>query len=284
MIEFRLRAACLAAAATVSFAGIASASDASLTLDAADAPAPEILAPQDAVLLAALQDEAAAAAPAEEEAVWKSKVSAGGSASFGNTDKQDVFAVFTTSREKGDQKTSVGAAYYYGASDGDRTDNEFEANIRQDWYLSGTPWEYFAQAKFEYDEFQSWEYRLSGFVGVGYQFEKRDDFELNGRVGVGGSQQFNSPDDEFRWEALIGADLRWDITEATEFTASTEIIPSLSDVGEFRTLSRAGISTLLDEELNMSFTAAVEHEYQSENEAPTEKNDFRVLFGLQFEF
>ena len=74
------------------------------------------------------------------------------------------------------------------------------------------------------------------------------------------------------------------LTEHTELIASTEIFPSLSDAGEFRTFSRAGVSTLLDEELNMSFTAAVEHEYQSENRDPNDKNDVRILFGLQFEF
>lgn len=264
-------------------AGLAPAA-AGFSLSGADVPAPTtVLAPEDAVLLAAIQDEAAEVA-SEEDRIWSFRVNAGGSASFGNTDKQDAFATFTGSREDEDDKTEFRLAYFYGASDGDRTDNEFEASIRQDWFITGTKWEYFAQAKFEYDEFQSWEYRASGFVGFGYQFEKREDFELLGRAGLGGSQEFNSPNDDWRWEAVLGLDLRWDVTDRTEFTASTEIFPSLSDFGEFRTLSRAGVSTLLDEELNMSFTAAVEHEYQSENEDPTDKNDFRVLVGLQFEF
>jgi putative salt-induced outer membrane protein YdiY len=233
--------------------------------------------------MAAMQD-AADDAGSDAERVWSFAVNAGGSASFGNTDEQDAFVIFTGDREVDDEKTSFRAAYYYGASDGDRTDNEFEAALRQDWYIDGSKWEYFAQAKYEYDEFQSWEHRLSGYVGVGYQFEKREDFELLGRIGVGGAQEFNSPDDEFRWEALLGAELRWDVTERTELTASTEIFPSLSDPGEFRTLSRAGLTTLLDEELNMSLTLGFEHEYQSENEDPIDKNDFRILAGLQFQF
>ena len=271
--------ACLATVA------LGHAAQASFSLEEVASASPaSVLSPEDEVLLAALQDEQEAAAPEEDEKVWESTVNAGGSASFGNSDKQDLYAIFTTVRKIEDEQTRFRAGYYYGASDGDRTDNEFEAALRHDWYLSGSQWEYFAQLKYEYDEFQSWEHRVSGFGGVGYQFYNEEDFELLGRVGVGGSQTFNSPDDEFRWEALLGADLRWDISEKTELTASTEIFPSLSDPGEFRTLTRASVSTLLDEELNMSFVAGVEHEYQSENEDPTDKNDFRILFGLQFEF
>lgn len=281
----RLTRTTLAGVASLATAAFVGTTHAAFSLEEiATAPPEPVLAQADEVLLAALQDEQAAAAPEEAEKVWKSTVNAGGSASFGNSDKQDLYAIFTSTREVEDEKTRFRAGYYYGASDGDRTDNEFEAALRHDWYISGSAWEYFAQLKYEYDEFQSWEHRVSGFAGVGYQFYKQDDFDLLGRVGLGGSQEFNSPDDEFRWEALLGLDLRWDISDKTELEASTEIYPSLSDLGEFRALSRASISTLLDEELNMSFVAGVEHEYQSENEDPTDKNDFRVLFGLQFEF
>ena len=276
-ISFRLTSS----AATLAVVALSAPALASLSLEP-DAADTGVLSPEAAVLFGALQEEVAAEAPVASP--WTSKVNAGGSASFGNTDKQDAFAIFTTQREQADQKTSIRAGYYYGATDGDRSDNKFEASLRNDWYLNDSPWSIFAQAEYKYDEFQSWEHRVTGFVGAGYQFVKEDDFEFSGRVGLGGAQEFNSPNDDFRFEAVIGADLRWDMTEKTELTASTEIFPSLSDGGEFRTLSRVGVATLLDEELNMSFTAGLEHEHQSENVAPSEKDDFRVLFGLQFEF
>lgn len=269
------------AAAAIVIAPMALASD--LTLEpAGDVTTDLHLTPE--VAMAALQD-APDLAEATEESAWTFKVTAGGSASFGNSDTQDAFVTGEAVRDAGDdQRTTVGAGYFYGAADGDRTDNRFILGVRHEWLMSDSPWSYFAQAKYEYDEFQSWEHRVSGAVGVGYTFIDREDLTVIGRLGLGGSQEFNSPDDDFKPEALIGAELRYDLSDATELVASTEIFPDLGEAGEFRSLSRAGIKTLLDEELNMSFTLGLEHEYQSEAAPPADKNDFRILAGLQFEF
>ena len=151
-------------AAALAAIAVAAPALAGLSLDP-DAEATSVFTPEAEVLLAALQDEVAAETPAASP--WKSKINAGGSASFGNTDKQDAFAIFTTQRERDDQRTSVRAGYFYGATDGDRSDNKFEASLRNDWLFNGSPWSVFAQAEYKYDEFQSWEHRVTGFVGVG---------------------------------------------------------------------------------------------------------------------
>ncbi|MFK7959330.1 MAG: YdiY family protein [Phycisphaerales bacterium] len=273
-------------ALTLAIAGPASLAAANCPLDAdsltlqdhGDAGA-AVAADLDGIMLATMQDGEPMGAPA-----WESKVVAGGSGSFGNTDTQDVFVTFATVQDRGDEKTTIDAGYFYGASDGDRTDNEFTAGIRNEWFMPDSPWSIFAQGRYEYDEFQSWEHRVSVAAGFGYTFVDTDETTFIGRIGIGGSHEFNGPDDDFKPEGLIGFDFRHKLSENTEFTADSTLYPDLGDIGEFRTISHAGISILLDEELNMSFNAGLEHEHQSEIPAPNEKNDYRVTFGLSFEF
>lgn len=277
----------VAAVALLAPAGLASASDAELlSFEGTGGTATRIMDEQviadDAVLLAAMQDDDAGP---EEGAVWSGSFAAGFAGSFGNTDKQSAFARGEASRDwEGDQRSTLTAAYYYGASDGDRDDNKFEGIALHEWLLPESKWSIFLQGNFDYDEFQSWEYRASAFAGFGYELMREEDFELDGRIGAGVTKEFNSPNDDLRAEALLGLDARWQISDKQELTASTTWYPSLSDGGEYRTVNRADWTVLLDEEMNLSLAAGIRHEYQSERAPGVEPNDIKVTVGLQFDF
>ena len=236
--------------------------------------------------LAALQeeDEAGEGEPAPDEGEWKSKVVVGAGATTGNTDNQSFHAGLSSLRERVAERTEIDLHYYYGATDGDRTENRFTAGLLQDWLVADSPWLYFAKARYDYDEFNSWEQRVAVHAGVGYEFIDREDLSLVGRVGLGLIKEVNSANDGIRPEGLLGLDLRWDITERQTLEAGTTLYPDLGDLGEFRTISYARWDVLVDEASNLSFNIGVEHEYQSVVDPGREKNDFRITAGLLFEF
>jgi putative salt-induced outer membrane protein YdiY len=215
---------------------------------------------------------------------WQSSFKLGLSSSFGNTDTQNLNAGIESFRESDADKTTLDAYYYYGAADGDRDTNKFTAGVRQDWFVPDSRWLYFAQGRYDYDEFQSWEHRLGAHGGVGYRLIEKDDLTLTLRGGAGVIKEFGSDDEDLRPEGLLGADLAWQISQRQTFTAATTIYPDLSEGGEFRAVSSAEWSAMVDEESSMSVFARLEHEYQSKVDPGFEKNDFRIIAGLQFDF
>jgi putative salt-induced outer membrane protein YdiY len=226
--------------------------------------------------LAALQDVA--------EKEWKSHIEFGAGGSFGNSDTQNLNAAFHTKREDDDDATTIDAKYFFGTSDGDRTDNRFSADILQDWFFPDSPWLFFATGRYDYDEFNSWEHRVSAFGGFGYQLIKEDDKDLTLRAGLGASQEFNSPDEDLNFEALLGFDFNWTISEKQTFHLDSTIYPQLDDPSMYRTLTNANWAVVVDESSNLSLTVGVQHEYQSDVAAGVEHNDLRVTAGLRFDF
>lgn len=220
----------------------------------------------------------------EDEKEWKSSFKLGLNSSFGNTDTQGFSAGAKSFREGESDKTTLDAHYYYSASDGDRDTNKFTAGVLQDWFVPDSRWLYFAQGRYDYDEFQSWEHRLGAHGGVGYRLIEKDDLTLTLRGGGGVIKEFGSENEDLRPEGLLGADLTWQISPNQSFTAATTIYPDLSEGGEFRSVSSAEWSAMIDEDSNMSVFARLEHEYQSKVDPGVDENDFRIVAGLQFDF
>ena len=239
------------------------------------------LSDNERVALSMLQDDGAAAEAAEEPE-WKSSFRLGLGASYGNSDDQNLSAGLTSKRETDRMRTTLDLGYFYSAADGDRTENRFTAGLRNDWLIPESRWFIFAQGRYDYDEFQTWEHRLAGHGGVGYELIKKDNFKLNLRGGAGVTREWNIEDT--RPELLFGADLEWQITEKQSLIASGTIYPDLDDTGEFRTLSTAMYSAVISDNSNMAFNIGVEHEYQSTAIDPVDKNDVRLFAGLQFDF
>jgi putative salt-induced outer membrane protein YdiY len=240
----------------------------------------DLVGAADPVAPAALQDAAETPPPKE----WKSSFTLAAGASAGNTDSQNLTAILKSVRETPSDVTTLDAGYTYGAQDGDRSSSKATGGIRHDWLLPDSPWFLFAQGRADYDEFQSWEYRLSAHGGAGYELIKSKEFDLTARFGAGVNKEFNSADEDLKPEALLGLDLRWQITEKQSLVAGSTLYPDLGDFGESRLVSFADWKVLVDEESNMNVYVGVQDEYYSRTDEGIKHNDFRVVAGVQFEF
>lgn len=215
---------------------------------------------------------------------WRRSAELGLNGSEGNTETFNFRAGIRTERITDLMETRARASYTYGTDDGSKTTNRANFNARNDWLFEDSRWGFFALGRAEFDDFQDWEWRLSGFAGPSYTFIREDDLTLRGRLGAGGSRTFGGDDNKFRWEGLAGLDLIWQITERQNFFVTTEVYPSFRDRREFRTYTDAGYEILVDPEMNLSLRLGATHRYDSRPGPDTDKNDLEYFALLSLAF
>lgn len=215
---------------------------------------------------------------------WKFKLTLGASHTSGNTDNANLTTKFLATRETAEIRTLFDASYYIAQSSAVRTDNKFSGGVRNEWLNPGTKWLYFADARYDFDEFQSWEHRASAHAGVGYKLREPPPWRLNLLAGAGAIKEFGSTNDSVRPEGMFGIEGEWTIAERQKLTFDSTIFLDLGDLGEFRWVNNAAWSLLIDEESRISLTAGLAHEYQSKVDPMRKHNDLRLFAGIDWEF
>lgn len=215
---------------------------------------------------------------------WDYTFNAGLSGASGNNENFSGRLTLGGERLADAMETRVHASYLYANSDGARSASRGELGIHNDWLLDG-PWRYFAQGKYEYDEFQAYQHRLSGALGVGYEFINNNKTTLIGRLGLGGSYEAGkNADEKLVPEGLIGLDWTHQLSASTKLAATTTYYPSFDDLGEYRWNSGAGIEVLLDAETGMTMNAGIEHRHDSTPGINIKPNDINYYMGVGWKF
>lgn len=216
---------------------------------------------------------------------WKRTVDLGVIGSDGNSETFGARGAVGAERKTDFMETTVGLSYVYNADNGEKTKSRGELTARNDWLLGKeSRWGFFAEGKVEYDEFQDWDWRLSGFVGPSYAFVRNDKTLLRGRVGVGGSYEIGGEDDGFEPELLLGLDFEHAFNDRNKIFASAEYLPSLSDFPDYRVNSKAGWEILIDEESGANLKLGVVDRYDSNPGDGFKKNDIEYFITLGWSF
>lgn len=215
---------------------------------------------------------------------WKRTADVGINGAEGNSENNSFRAGLSAERKASDMETKAGINYTYASTGGEKSTSRGEAAIRNDWLFKDSPWGLFAQGKIEYDEFAAWDWRASFAVGPSYTFIKNDRTVLRGRVGLGGSQTWGDPDEDFRFEAMLGADLEHKITDRQKLVASVEYYPDLSNFPDYRLEAKAGYELLVDPESNLFLKIGLADRYDSNPGDGKKKNDFEYFATLSWVF
>lgn len=215
---------------------------------------------------------------------WDSSFEFGFSGSTGNSEQTNVYAAFKTLNETASDRWKIDASYLFAKQDGERTENEFTTGVLKDWLLPDSPWFYFAQGRYDYDEFESWDQRVALNGGIGLDWIKQENLRVTFRVGGGAKREFGSDNDEWTPEGLAGAEVEWKITDRQTFNAATTYYPDLSDTSEFRIISSADWTLKIDKMDGVSIKLGVKHEYESEVDPGNDRNDLKYFGALVFDF
>lgn len=213
---------------------------------------------------------------------WKRSFQLGVSGAQGNSKTSDVLAGLAMGYEDEHRRWDFGAAYRFASADGDTTKQDAFAQLRRDWLVTDSPWFFFALGRFDYDEFRTWTYRLSGSPGVGYQFVKSERLELRGLLGPSFTRQFDEND--FFIEALVGLEGIWRISKHHSVSLSNFIYPALNDLGEYRNLTSLAWKWKLLDDPGLSLLAGVDNEYQSRVASGFKHDDLKYSTSIGIDF
>jgi putative salt-induced outer membrane protein YdiY len=213
---------------------------------------------------------------------WKTKVSLGIAGAAGKSDDQKINAGIKAKYEDQTTRWSHETAYFRNEADRELSDHSLKSLLNRDWLLPGSPWFRFAGGRFDWDEFQDWDYRMAANGGVGYEFLNTDDYRVLGRAGVGANQTFGDRQ-ELTLEGLIEVDATWRISAAQTFAFTNTLHPSLEESGEFRNLTSLDWTLDLDKESGFGLKISLTNDYDSLATDSSEKNDFKYLGSLVWE-
>lgn len=217
---------------------------------------------------------------------WKFKFTFAGSGASGNTENAGIVTKLTGANERERSKTIFDTGYWFNSADGDSNENKFTVGGRHDWLFPGKRYFFFANSRFDYDDFNSWLYRLTGHVGAGYRIFEPPKLALSGLAGIGFIKQWKSIDEDWRPEGLLGIDGKFDIARNHAIVFKSYYYPDLSDFSDFNYRWVNGVywSWKIDRDNGLSLTAGIDQEYQSQIAAGREHNDIRVYAGVDWEF
>jgi len=224
------------------------------------------------------------AVPMAKKAEWDTKLNIGLNLASGNTEQTGFAATIISTRSTDSTVLTLDAGYFNATQDGDQTANRFTSGVNHDWLLPDSRWLYFTGGRYDFDDFRSFDHRISLNTGVGYEIIKREKMQLTLRAGISAYQEYGSSRNEIVPEALLGADFNWDYADNQSLFATTRIYPSLADSGEYRTYSTAGWKLDIDKDDGLSFSINAIHEYISDVDPGIEKSDLQLFAGLTYDF
>lgn len=215
---------------------------------------------------------------------WKGSVSAGTNGSAGNTETFNARLGLNAQRATERLDTRLGMSYTFGKTEGKTSDNYFQTTARNDWLLRDSRWRPFVRASAEFDEFQNWDWRLTGFAGMGYELAGSDDVLLIARLGAGGRYDIGGADDGPVPEGALGLDYEHQLTERQKFVATVDYMPSLDDYPAYRVESKASWEIIVDPEVKLSLRIGIEDRYDSTPGIGFKRNDLDYFAMLSWAF
>lgn len=214
---------------------------------------------------------------------WDKHFELGFTGTDGNTQTLNISVGFAALQETDEERSKLKLKYFRAEDDGIRTRSEAAGELIHDWLMPGSPWFKFATGKLEYDEFSDWETRASAFVGIGKQLIKGPKHDLIGRVGIGGSYEFDAIN-ELVPEALFGLEWVYKINERQTLSSYVTVYPDLDEFGESRTEAGSAWTIKIDEADGLSLKLGIENQYESRTEGASKHNDVKYYGAMVFDF
>jgi putative salt-induced outer membrane protein YdiY len=206
---------------------------------------------------------------------WDRSLTIGLNGKKGNSQLIDFHVAFDGDYKDGDKRWDFGIDYDFNEDNGKKTEDDLEVHLTRDWLHSASDWFYFATGKYEQDKFKSWDYRLTGIVGAGYQFIETDDFSLIGRTGIAGKKNYGGEHDNFEPELMFGAETDWTISKIQSLAFKTEFFMPFERASDYRNVSKLDWKFKLDSSMDLSFKLGLENEYETVINDGDKHNDFK---------
>lgn len=216
---------------------------------------------------------------------WNRQLEVGLNGAEGNSQNLNFRAAFKTDYEDDEDRWIYNMLYRTASSDGNTTEKRFQAELFKDWLIPGEDYFYFANGRYDWDDFADWDSRWSGFGGIGYQFLDDEKWNVRGRAGVGGNQEMGGTlGDEFTAEALLGVEVDYKIKDGHSVAFTNYLYPSLEDAANFRNITTLDYIITIDRDKGMALKLGLANEHDQATPTTSKKNDFTYYASLLWQF
>jgi putative salt-induced outer membrane protein YdiY len=212
---------------------------------------------------------------------WERQFDLGISGAEGNSQSRNVHGALTAKTEAPEYRWDVQMVYDTAEEDGNQSREQFFAQANRDWLEPGSPHFYFAMGRFDWDDFQDWNYRVNTAGGYGYELVDRPGWALRGKTGLGVSRKFGGEEDELSPEGLLGLESFWKLSEHHSIEFVTSLFPRLDEMGEYRSLTSLSWVNKLN--ATMRLKVGLTNEYDSDVGADAKHNDFTYTTSLSWD-
>ncbi|MEM6469581.1 MAG: DUF481 domain-containing protein [Planctomycetota bacterium] len=194
---------------------------------------------------------------------WENHAEFGLDGSSGNARTLALQTGFELKRSTDRYTLGVDFDYRKATTTGVTTEDNGRFDINYDFLFQNTQWTAFSKFGSEWDQFKAFDSRINLNGGVGYDFIRTDDALFITRFGAGASKEIGAPDDDWKPEAVFGAEGEYQLNRYNKMKAKVEYFPVWSDFSDYRVVTDAAWEILLDDSDNLSLKLAVTDRYDS---------------------
>ncbi|MAI80129.1 MAG: hypothetical protein CL917_14370 [Deltaproteobacteria bacterium] len=212
---------------------------------------------------------------------WSRNFGAGFSGSSGNSTDASFNAALAASRSAKDFRGNFTSAFFFASTEGTRNSNEFFANYKHEFLLGKSGFFIFLQGRYQYDQFQAWENRISSSTGLGYDIYETDKIFLTGEIGFGFSRTWGN-ERQWRPEGVVGMTFSWKPLKGHELQLNATYYPDFDDLPEFRLLANAAYIVGITQIEGLSLQVGTKNEYDSKQ--PGDNNNLKYYGNLVYDF
>ena len=217
--------------------------------------------------------------------LWKFTVEAGLNGTAGRTPVQSFRGLLNANRSTPEMVTTAALGWWYTRSDDVETQQRVQADARNEWPVTPkSSLSYFVAGRTEYDQFQQWDWRLSGQAGLSFTLWKDEKLTLTGRSGFGASREFGAPNPSVHAEFTPSLDLELRINPRNKIFVSVNGALDLENTDGSRANLKAWYECVLDPEHGMSLKLGVEDRYEHSPASFREKHEMDYFAVIVFSF
>jgi hypothetical protein len=176
----------------------------------------------------------------------------------------------------------INGAYFLNSTNDEIIDNDISFATTQDWFFPESDWSIFARGSYQWDQFELWEHRVSGYLGPGYKLIDTEGLSIDTRLGGGLSYEYGIP--QTFPELLASVEWSWKINDRQKFAGTFSYAPEVTNFDQFRLSLNAEWNFQLQEEKGLSFYVGIRDEFQSIVPEGSTRNDLRLFGGIKYDF
>jgi putative salt-induced outer membrane protein YdiY len=232
-----------------------------LPAEAAALPAPGESGTPGQIVAAPLEE--VVAGPPGELGLWTGSFELGLDGSEGNTQTFNLRFGFDVQRKTEENRFALDLDYHKATSNTMETANQAFLDGRCDQFFPDSPWSAFLAGTVDYDEFSSFDVRVTSHIGFGYELAKSELTCLSGRLGAGCSHEIGSLDKSYVPEAIFGLDFEHQLGKRQKLTATAEYMPDVTGMNDFRLRAKTSWELLIDPQMDLSLKLSVLDRFDS---------------------